>query len=44
MWGHRHGSILQEAGLLDYPLEYAASPLINKSTVLIRDMTIEIRD
>ncbi len=40
LWVHRHGSILQEAGLLDYP-KYAASSLMNKPTASIRDLALE---
>jgi hypothetical protein len=42
LWGHRHGSVLQEAGLLNYlPKCDAASPLVNKPTVSIRDLTLK---
>ncbi len=40
LWVRLHGSILQEAGLLDYP-KYAASPLMNKPTVSIRDLALK---
>jgi len=33
LWVHRHGSILQEAGLLDYLPKYAASPLMNTDSI-----------
>ncbi len=35
LWLHRHGSIVQEAGLLDCLPKYAASPPTNKLTVSI---------